>query len=128
MVSFNSAGREGRPALALRIVHTGCTAGGLEHPRVVLVGLVFPASLLPVGRCFCCVDGYIPAAVRDIKQYFAFILQLFSFLLFLIISCYFLLFIMIYYHFFLLAGWPAGWLEGWLDGWLAGWPAGRLSG
>ena len=52
MVSFNSAGREGRPALALRIVHTGCTAGGLEHPRVVLVGLVFPASLLPVGQCF----------------------------------------------------------------------------
>ena len=52
VVSFNSAGREGRPALALRIVHTGCTAGGLEHPRVVLVGLVFLASLLPVGRCF----------------------------------------------------------------------------
>ena len=60
VVSFNSAGREGRPALALRIVHTGCTAGGLEHPRVVLVGLVFPASLLPVGRFLRCVDGHIP--------------------------------------------------------------------
>ena len=60
MVSFNSAGREGRPALALRIVHTGCTAGGLEHPRVVLVGLVFPASLLPAGLFLRCVDGHIP--------------------------------------------------------------------
>ena len=60
VVSFNSAGREGRPALALRIVHTGCTAGGLEHPRVVLVGLVFPASLLPAGLFLRCVDGHIP--------------------------------------------------------------------
>ena len=52
VVSFNNAEREGSSALALRIVHTGCTVGGLEHPRVVLVGLVFPASLLPVGHCF----------------------------------------------------------------------------
>ena len=52
MVSVDSAGREIRPTLALRIVHTGCTAGGLERPRVAQVGLVFPASLLPVGQCF----------------------------------------------------------------------------
>ena len=52
MVSFDSAGRETRPTLALRIVHTGCTDGGLERPRVAQVGLVFPASLLPVGESF----------------------------------------------------------------------------
>ena len=69
VVSFNSAGREERPALALRIVHTGCTAGGLEHPRVVLVGLVFPASLLPVGKSFALRGGADPRSRFRLKEY-----------------------------------------------------------
>ena len=68
VVSFNSAGREGRPALALRIVHTGFTAGGLEHPRVVLVGLVFPASLLPVGESFALRGWMNPRSRLRLKE------------------------------------------------------------